>query len=309
MTSPGKILSAARAEKNLDLATIASQLCVAERYLVAIEKDDVNALPGAFFYRNFARQYAEIVGVSATYIREALDAFEAPEAAKESLLFQSSGRKKESVTSIQLGQAGRLIVGLEDGVETSTPVEVSSGPIRLHDPWVKQTNQRYFPERQVGFWLASLGAVLLACSGFFAWWTSPKHATPVARSTPGAVTSSASTAANITPVSNTGSQPSAVDVMTTTSPDGVSVELRLSATEKTWVSVTSEGKVLFSGVLEPSQTKTLTGIEAAKMRVGNAGGIDVQWKGKRVGPIGPRGQVRTVVLDPDHVEILPPAPL
>jgi len=94
--------------------------------------------------------------------------------------------------------------------------------------------------------------------------------------------------------------------------DGINhVVLNLSATEKTWLSISSEGKRLFSGFLEPSQTKTLTGLDAARMTVGNAGGIEVRLNGKPIGPIGKSGQVRTVVFTPDNFEVLPadtPAP-
>ena len=76
---------------------------------------------------------------------------------------------------------------------------------------------------------------------------------------------------------------STVDVSTT--PDGVKhVVLNLSATESTWLSITSEGKQIFSGILQPSQTKTLTASDAAQMRVGNAGGIAVRLNGKEIGP-------------------------
>jgi hypothetical protein len=37
-----------------------------------------------------------------------------------------------------------------------------------------------------------------------------------------------------------------------------------------------------------------------------AGGLDIQWKGKSLGPIGPRGQVRVVVLRPEGAEVSPP---
>ena len=99
-----------------------------------------------------------------------------------------------------------------------------------------------------------------------------------------------------------------VDVTTTVGPDGLNhVVLNLSATEKTWLSITSDGKEIFSGILEPSQTKTLTGLDVAKMRVGNAGGLEVRWNGKPIGPIGPRGQVRVVLFTPENFQILAPS--
>jgi cytoskeleton protein RodZ len=99
------------------------------------------------------------------------------------------------------------------------------------------------------------------------------------------------------------------DVPITADTDSLSgVALNLSATEKTWLSVTSGGRQIFSGVLEPSETKVLTGLEMAQMKVGNAGGIEVQWNGKPIGPIGLRGEVRVVVFTQDNVEILPSYP-
>jgi hypothetical protein len=107
-----------------------------------------------------------------------------------------------------------------------------------------------------------------------------------------------------------------VDVIATTQSPGVDVSattdglgrvvLSLSATEKTWLSITSNGKKIFSGILEPSQSKTLTGAEDATLKVGNAGGIEVLWNGKSIGPIGPRGQVRTVQFTPEKFRILSP---
>jgi Domain of unknown function (DUF4115) len=84
------------------------------------------------------------------------------------------------------------------------------------------------------------------------------------------------------------------------------VVLNLSATEKTWLSITADGKRIFSGVLEPSQTKTLFGSDIATMKVGNAAGIEVLWNGKSIGPIGPRGQVREVMFTPNNFEIKQP---
>jgi hypothetical protein len=43
------------------------------------------------------------------------------------------------------------------------------------------------------------------------------------------------------------------------------------------------------------------------MKVGNAGGLDVRWNGKAIGPIGPRGQVRVVLFTPENFQILAPA--
>jgi len=156
----------------------------------------------------------------------------------------------------------------------------------------------------MGVTLAGLAGVLLVCSGFYAWWNqAPRAPAPAGSQIAG------SSAANVFKASSqpNGAQSGTASVDVTTGPDGLNhVVLHLSATEKTWLSITSDGKQVFSGILEPSQTKTLTGLDMAKIKVGNAGGLDVLWNGKSIGPIGPRGKVREVLFTPDNFQILSP---
>jgi hypothetical protein len=174
-------------------------------------------------------------------------------------------------------------------------------PLREVDPIVADSNRRYFPDRRVGLSVAALAVVLLGCSGFYTWWNKTSRGVQSESRPQNGVTA--------IPVANV-SKPAVptVDVTTETGPDGVNhVVLNVSATETTWLSITSEGKNIFSGILQPSQTKTLRASDVAKMKVGNAGGLDVRWNGKPIGPIGPRGQVRVVLFTPENFQILPPA--
>ena len=84
------------------------------------------------------------------------------------------------------------------------------------------------------------------------------------------------------------------------------VELALTATEETWLSVSSDGTPVFSGLLEANQTKTIEGKEFAKLRVGNAAGLEVRLNGKPLGPLGAHGQVRDLVFTSDKFQSVPP---
>jgi len=44
----------------------------------------------------------------------------------------------------------------------------------------------------------------------------------------------------------------------------------------------------------------------ALVKVGNAGGLDISWNGKPIGPIGEPGEVRVVVFSADDFHVLPP---
>ena len=292
MNSVGRILRSARERQSRALSEIADELCLTQQYLRAIENDDVKSLPGAFFYKNFVRQYALILGVKESEIRSGVE----------------------------------LLAAAEEPVQ---PGALPQPPLRPMDPIVADNNRSYFAHTRLGMSVAALAVALLACSGFYAWWSRPAEAAVAkARPLPPVVQphvhslvqppaqpvvqpvsqpeqqQSAEAAAN-TPVS---AQVTAV-AETHTTVDGINqVVLNLSATEKTWLSISSEGKRLFSGFLEPSQTKTLTGLDAARMTVGNAGGIEVRLNGKPIGPIGKSGQVRTVVFTPGTFEVLPAEP-
>ncbi len=249
------------------MAEIAEELCITQRYLRALECDDLSNLPGTFFYKSFVKQYAAMLGVPVSKLQPGLDAMTATEA--EAPLPHHSG-----VDAIR-----------------SSPAAV-----RVLDPLVEASN-RYFSNRKIGVPMAALAGVLLACTGFYSWWNQPPSHARASRSQPTAASRAVAgrAAAGAAPI---------VDVSTT--PDGVNhVVLNLSASESTWLSITnSEGKQIFSGILQASQTKTLTASDTAEMKVGNAGGIAVRLNGKEIGPLGGRGQVRTILFTPDKFEIV-----
>jgi cytoskeleton protein RodZ len=290
MTSVGKILKTERERQGRNIAEIAEELCITQRYLRSIEQDDLKSLPGSFFYKSFVKQYAAILGVDEASIRAGIEDLTA---ALEPVPLPGANAKH----SLSISQAS-----------THFATDNPASPVRDVDPIVKDGNRRYVPDRRLGVSMAGLVAVLLACSGFYAWWNKAPRmfaAVPHRVDAPGSV--DAPVTIPVKAESKAGHAPS-VDVTTTTGPDGVNrVVLNLSATEKTWLSITSDGKEIFSGVLEPSQTKTLTGLDVAKMRVGNAGGLEVRWNGKPIGPIGPRGQVRVVLFTPENFQILAPS--
>jgi cytoskeleton protein RodZ len=300
MESVGSVLRSERTRQSRDLTEIAATLCITQAYLTAIEADDLASLPGTFFYKSFVKQYAALLGIPESRIRPSIEALTAP--ASEPALPGRDDLYRGPQSSFQddwIGEVKQLLRSFstrsESARQGAEQAGSKAGSMGVLDPVVESTN-RYFSGHRLGASVMGLVAVLLFCSGFYAWWNRAPRPAPVqaASAAPVQTVSTASAAA----------KPS-ISVTTSQTADGHAV-LNLSATDEVWLSVTANGKEVFSGVLKPSQTKTLTGIEAAQMKVGNAGGLDVSWNGKPIGPIGPRGQVRTVVLTPENFEILPP---
>ena len=300
MDSAGTVLRSERERQQRNVTEIAETLCISPAYLRAIEDDDLKTLPGIFFYKSFVKQYATILGVPESRLRPAVEAVTA--CAVEPPLPGQDPRyntPREGFNSDWFGELKKAFLRDQTGSAAT-----GQSAIRALDPLVEAGN-RYFSGYRLSASVVGLVAVLLVCSGFYAWW----NRAPQAASERATVSSQAAPAAlNVANSSGNDAAPArtpAIDVTTTQTADGHAV-LNLSATDEVWLSVTANGHEVFSGVLKPSQTKTLTGIEAAQMKVGNAGGLDVRWNGKAIGPIGPRGQVRTVVLTPENFEILPP---
>lgn len=297
MNSVGAILRTERERQGRETAEIAEELCITQRYLRAIEQDDLKSLPGSFFYKSFVRQYAAVLNIDEKLLQHGVDALVAAEEPQPLPGADSRTSPTESDGVIGLNWSS-----------SATALENGPSPMRSVDPIVRDGNRRNLPKGRIGLSVAALVAVLLACSGFYAWWNKAPSADRAGNvvGTP-----------NIVPVKTSGaaspnSQVPQINVTTSTGPDGINrVVLNLTATEKTWLSITSDGKRIFSGTLEPSQTKTLAGSDMATLKVGNAAGIEVLWNGKPIGPIGPRGQVREVLFTPDNFEIKlpPPKPL
>jgi len=86
--------------------------------------------------------------------------------------------------------------------------------------------------------------------------------------------------------------PSASTILTG---EGVTVVIS-AARAKSWVSVSdAAGSVLFTGQISTGVVKTFTSSQRLLIKVGNAGGIDLQVNGKKIDPIGRDGEVVTVL--------------
>jgi cytoskeletal protein RodZ len=254
------VLRRARLDQGIDLATVAARTKIKARYLQAIEAGDPKSLPGGFFYKSFAHQYATFLGVDTGAIDAEIDRVLNPDAPLPSPM---PAQQRD--------------------------VKLSSG---------SRGARKYFS-------YAALVLILVACSGIDDWWhESRAHATEKTESR-------ATGRVSLASVSQVGAGPAAVAPVAAVARQdeppaaaGSRVELALTATEETWLSVSSDGTPVFSGLLEANQTKTIEGKEFAKLRVGNAAGLEVRLNGKPLGPLGAHGQVRDLAFTPDKFQFV-----
>jgi len=73
MFAVSEVLQRARLDQGIDLATVAARTRIRTKYLQAIEANDPKSLPGGFFYKSFAHQYATFLGVDTKAIDAEID--------------------------------------------------------------------------------------------------------------------------------------------------------------------------------------------------------------------------------------------
>jgi cytoskeletal protein RodZ len=285
MHSVGEKLRSERQRQNRSISAIASETRINARYLEAIEADDLSVIPGGFFYKSFVKQYSGALGIE----------------------FNS----------------------LEADVDRLKPAEVQDPLPALSVSYqVAKTEGRLYRFPNKATWAGALLIITLASGGgFYRWWQQkqrgPDDVTPESVSVvqaapvPAAQTASVLLAqqAAVTPTAIPAAEPQRLTPgpaqapaapAANPKPEGTRLSVGLSATERTWVSLSSDGKTVFSGVLDASQTKSIEGVENAKLLTGNAAGLDVRWNGKPIGPLGTHGQVRMVVFTPENFQIIAP---
>jgi cytoskeletal protein RodZ len=278
MDSVGELLRSERLRQGLDLTRIAERTRINESFLEAIERGDTESLPGAFFYRAFVRQYAQSLGL------------------------------RESDLEPMLSE-----LRLRAEAEQPLPSPPAAAQIEVPPIPVASSARRFTGPRPSSIVL--LVAVILGCSGIYALWQRTQRASPAAVHRPPTQTQAASPPQpEAAPAPSPAAPPPAEQAAAPPQPDlpavepaisGAKLNIEVEASEPVWYSATTEsGKT--SSTLKAGQSRRFASNERAIFFVGNAGGIDIRVNGKSLGPIGPRGHLKTVVITPEGASISNP---
>ncbi|MFN7992062.1 MAG: DUF4115 domain-containing protein [Bryobacteraceae bacterium] len=304
MTSVGDTLRRERLRKELDLEQISRETKISARLLEAIEHDQYELLPGRVFAKSFVRQYARFLGLD----------------------------EEELASEVQ-----RAIQPEEDlpSFAQTTPEPTFKVPkVSQWEGAGGSSRSSALPS------LAMVVAVMLLCSGIYAWWqrsrrpAQPQEQTSAANTSkpakPSAITPAASRSPETTnapgtqpatsqpgsPVTTGSEQPAGANVNAPESSVAGSaaaaqgaIHLTLSSDEAAWTRVWADGKEAFTAILQPGAPRTVDAGREIRIRTGNAGALSLTLNGQPVASIGPKGQVRTVQVTPTGVQIvLPPKP-
>lgn len=283
MQTLGQKFRQTREAKGLNLDEIAAELRINVQYLRALEADDLSQMPGDFFYRSFIRQYARKL--------------EIPEKEFKAEIERSLVDQERLLQALPSQLAARQF--------EVPPMPTMGGP-------APDETRRWLMR------LAGLVAVLAACSGVYALWLRYRSGqeTPPAR--PPVVAQAPKQEPTPPPAPKTEepkleelkteppkSEPPKVEPAV---PAATSVRLVVTAKELTWLDVWRGDQHTFADVVQPGATKTFESPDRLRIRLGNAGGVDLQYNGQSIPPAGPRGQIRTVVFTPTGFEVVNPVP-
>jgi hypothetical protein len=90
-------------------------------------------------------------------------------------------------------------------------------------------------------------------------------------------------------------------------PDALA-HVKITADGVVWVRARSDGKHAFSATKEAHSTRTVEGVKEVNLLLGNAGVATISLNGKPIGPVGPKGQMRTIQFTSGGLQIVPVKP-
>jgi transcriptional regulator with XRE-family HTH domain len=276
MQTLGQRLRAEREKRGWTLEELAQRTRIKQSYFEAIENDDPAGLPGGFFYRSFIRQYARLL--------------ELPDSVFEERITQSLEQERRAL----------------DEMESALPDRHIDVP-----PMPTGRVNRSLELKKLGLRFAALLGVVAGCglvySAYTRWGNSLVSRSLASLSTP--APQQAAVPAQEPANADGGYQARTVESQSQgESPPGTHYEIQLilRAVEDTWVQVTQQDQRIFSGILRQGESKVFEGTERLRVRLGNAGGVEIEWNGKQVPSMGPKGQVRVVDFTTADYSVVPP---
>ena len=275
----GVSLKRERELRGISLDEIAKATKISVRLLDAIEKDRFDVLPEGVFRKSFIKSYAKYIGIDEEQILHEYDLQVQPSSAsqpapeKQSLgsIGSPAGSKRVLVTIgilLLLAAAG---CGLWFLIRASTN---GSG-----EPTARQSA----PEAQS----PSQPPVET---------TSPSTALPIPPST-GAAGQEARPASDPPELRVLGELAKKPDAAASAgTEDSTPLELTMEASDPAWVSVTAGESVLFSGFINPPDSKKFSLEVPLKVVLGNAGGVRLEVNGQVFPTLGKTGERKSLEI-------------
>jgi len=333
MASFGENLRREREMRGITLEEISAHTKISIHFLQAIEADDLKKLPGGIYTRNFIRAFARYLGLDEEKVMSEYHSSANPSREFDLSRLASNRPARESRASTWIGLlvAAAMLGGgyllfrysqRTSGVSQNPAQAAAAATQKQSPPTPTQSaapagtsavtgSEGAAPPNPAN--PAAGGQTGLSSSAPPAPSTSSSSATPPGTGTssvPNAPGSAAAPASS--PLTHTSSEkPSGSGGATATEgiePAGAGSDLvlQVAATERAWVNLGADGKTVLQRVLTQDEIQTFKAKKYFDLTTGNAEGIVLTLNGETLGPLGRRGEVKTVHLTRDNLKH-PPA--
>jgi len=259
----------------MTLDEISTSTKIGTRFLIAIEDEQFDQLPGGIFNKGFIKAYARAVGVDEA---EAVAYYELATGASQ--------------PEIQPDNTLAVLAATPTAASIFPDEDSESGISRL--PW------EWFA---VGLLVIAFG---LAIWGFHTR-ENPVH--PVVTPTPPSELNSAPALQTAEPAmparqSQTDTSLSAPGSQTTaavTAPEPPAAAktflVQIQAQQDSWITITADGHQIMQDTLHASSEKSVEAHDQVVIETGNAGALDISFNGRRLQQQGAPNQVKTLTFD------------
>lgn len=270
--SPGSRLAALREERGWSVEQVASQLNLAPRQILAIERDDYPALPGMAIVRGFVRAYAKLLRIDAAPLLADLGG--------EAVLVHDSLTPQKSL-STPFADSRMPSMTERPGVSSKWVVGALLLVLVAVGIWASRHGgeQLMVPETTSSAVKESTASMAGADENK----PSPE-AKPEAPANPPAETSAPAVAVPEAPSQATAPAPAIMAAQPATSdaaPAAGKDMLQLKVREESWIEIrrSSDNSVLLSRIVKPGETESVQVVEPVSVVIGNASGVDASLRG------------------------------
>jgi cytoskeletal protein RodZ len=261
VASFGEGVKREREKKKITLDQVSVSTKISARMLRAIEEEKFDQLPGGIFNKAFVRTYARYLGLDEEKtLADYMAAAGGPQAAQaEDLELRAMAEQKEK--------------------KSRRPQRISENL-----PWG---------------WIAMLLLVTAAAVSVWGWYsrTEDRHngrneAERAAPRNSGQRSSDSSATAHYQPSVSKDVAAAATQPAVQVSSGGFT--LMVKAEEDSWVSITTDGNAIYSGMLVAPEQRSIKANKSITIRAGNVGGLTFAFNGRQLGPQGDYGEVKTL---------------
>jgi len=298
-TSPGALLKREREKKGLSHTQISQQTRLRPHLLEAIENDDWDLLPAPTLVKGFIRSYARALGLDEEHILDLYgEEAGADDVSQEFALPSIPQRKKWPFVVVGLlfllAAVSAFYVWFtvstgSKGAAVTTAVSVQSLPVGEEPIALDEQQQAEKGPSVEESALSTADSELTAAVSAVILETQEKAKTPEHALPKPAVTRTAAE-----------EKPEVIIPSAVGEAETLKLQLKGHVTERTWMRISIDGLKSKEYIFGPSDTPEWKAEKGFELLIGNAGGIVLEFNGKKMDNLGKQGQVVRIRLPEDE---------